>query len=482
LVPLFAIELVDDMIGAVSGPASGDDADGILQSGEVWVYEANGTAEAGRYENLATVNATFSTAVVNESDRSHYNGTEEIAAMIEIEKRINGELGEEPSAPVEVEVGSSVVYTLNVTNTGDAPLSNVSVTDEDLGVELDAPSSGDDGNGILDPGEMWVYHLDPVEAIPGLRDNTATVTAEDPGGNLVSASATAYYQSRPADGGAAIELEVQVADETNPAPPGPEVPVGEPVSLFFYVTNTGEVPLTNVALTADGFATSGTGEGDDENDLLDAGETWGYETSIEALEGEQQIVAAVTAEDLEGAEVNGSATGYYVGLPSGEAELSLDVEIESLAGISNPEGTDTPPGPEVPAGQPIRLIFYAMNTGSVPWSDPLLRSDGFEAGSSPDGFDIDAGYTFGPGEGCSFEESATTREGEQRVTTTVTAQDPDGNPVSGSVIFYYTGVVEEETPEEEMTPEEEETPTEEETPEDENEEAVDQIDGEMVEA
>ena len=88
LVPLFDIDLVDDINGAVSEPARGDDGDGVLEAGETWVYEADGTAGAGGYENLATASGTFSTATAEDSDPSHYNGTEEIGAMIELEMYI----------------------------------------------------------------------------------------------------------------------------------------------------------------------------------------------------------------------------------------------------------------------------------------------------------------------------------------------------------------------------------------------------------
>ena len=48
----------------------------------------------------------------------------------------------------------------------------------------------------------------------------------------MSATVTAYYQSRPADGGAAIDLEIEVDSENNPASPGPDVPVGTPVRII----------------------------------------------------------------------------------------------------------------------------------------------------------------------------------------------------------------------------------------------------------
>jgi hypothetical protein len=75
--------------------------------------------------------------------------------------------------------GDPVTYHYAVTTDGgNAPISNVVLTDNTCGpggpntpIPLD---SGDDGDGILEPGETWLYHCDTVVSTP--TTNTATVT------------------------------------------------------------------------------------------------------------------------------------------------------------------------------------------------------------------------------------------------------------------------------------------------------------------
>jgi len=56
-------------------------------------------------------------------------------------------------------IGDGVLYTYNVTNSGDLPLFDINLTDaQNWGPGcLPVYMSGDDGDGILDPGESWLY-------------------------------------------------------------------------------------------------------------------------------------------------------------------------------------------------------------------------------------------------------------------------------------------------------------------------------------
>ena len=70
------------------------------------------------------------------------------------------------TAPVKV--GDFVVYTYNVTNNGGQPLSKLSITDAFNWGPICQPVyiRGDDGNGVLDPGESWWYECSYVVADP----------------------------------------------------------------------------------------------------------------------------------------------------------------------------------------------------------------------------------------------------------------------------------------------------------------------------
>ena len=83
----------------------------------------------------------------------------------------------------EIRPGEQVNFTINVKNTGDIALTNVTVEDSLPACNLVGPA-GDNANGILDPLENWVYTCDvaPVDDVT----NTARVTGYDPRGTAWS--------------------------------------------------------------------------------------------------------------------------------------------------------------------------------------------------------------------------------------------------------------------------------------------------------
>lgn len=67
-VPLLNVVVSDDM-GIVPVYIFGDDGDGILQTGEIWIYEVSGTAAAGQYNNIGRAGDDFLyTIIVTNTD------------------------------------------------------------------------------------------------------------------------------------------------------------------------------------------------------------------------------------------------------------------------------------------------------------------------------------------------------------------------------------------------------------------------------
>ncbi len=152
--------------------------------------------------------------------------------------------------------GGPVTFTFTVTNIGDNPLSNVVVADSPT-CTISGPVGDTNTNSLLDLTETWVYTCTrtvnnatvdtgtvafPVDSGPfaaATKQDVVTVTAKDQGNNTITAAAPATVTiSSPA-------LSIAKTLAPNTQQPG----VGGVATFTITVTNTGNVPLTNVATT-----------------------------------------------------------------------------------------------------------------------------------------------------------------------------------------------------------------------------------------
>jgi uncharacterized repeat protein (TIGR01451 family) len=156
-------------------------------------------ATAGQYSNVATVTGRTLTNLpglppipVSDTNPSHYFGLlpDQVPA-IEIKKYTNGEDADTPTGPF-VEVGSTVTWTYVVSNTGEVPLSDVTVTDDHVGVTPSFVDGDSNGNQLLDLGELWLFQATGI-AIEGQYANTGTVTGTSPGGQDVTDTDPSHY-------------------------------------------------------------------------------------------------------------------------------------------------------------------------------------------------------------------------------------------------------------------------------------------------
>ncbi len=235
---------------------------------------------------------------------------------INLTKYTDGIDAKVPPGPI-VTVGDTVMWTYNVTNNGTVPLTNISVTDDKIGV-ISGPDAGDTNtNGILDPNETWVYSRNgtavSTATLPGgYYENNATVTAEDAGKVMVNATDVSHYTS------AAINLTKFTDGEDAKVPPGPVINIGEMVTWTYNVTNDGAVPLTNVSVTDDQIGPiSGPLQGDN-NGILDPGETWTYEATGTAVNTSTlpgvyyENNATVTADGPTGRQATATDVSHYI--------------------------------------------------------------------------------------------------------------------------------------------------------------------------
>lgn len=185
------------------------------------------------YDNTATASAS------NDADETASDSTEVICPLdITIVK----------DGPALAHRGDEITYTFTVTNSGEADLVEVVLTDAicDAGT-LDLVDDAD-GDTTLAIGEEWTYECTRVITAtdPDPLPNTATVvgtdvrdrTTEDTDDHLVDLIAPA----------------IQVVKTVDNATPG----VGQTVTFTYVVTNTGDTTLFNVTVVDDQLGPIGT--------------------------------------------------------------------------------------------------------------------------------------------------------------------------------------------------------------------------------
>jgi hypothetical protein len=356
---------------------SGDtNNNGLLDPGETWLYNATGTATTGQYTSTAhfsaTVVGTNPALTATASDPANYFG---VAARVKVVDAVNAANPMSPTtaedantAPgVIVAAGSHVTWTYLLTNPGNAPLHIVSVVDnagtpnttsDDFGAQY---VSGDsNSNGLLDPGETWLYRATGTAAT-GQYTSTATVTATD---SLLGQTVTA---TDPANlFGAVVSVQVKKAVnalkplsptgiEDSNAAPGKDLMLGTGVTWTYLLTNTGNIAVSVTSLvdnngtttvTSDDFKPAYVSGDSNNNGLLDPGETWLYTSTGAMYVSSGQAIPAPTV----------TATGQYVNT----ATLSVAVPGTTVTGTSSDPAYDY----GIRNGEGLPASFWQTNANS----------------------------------------------------------------------------------------------------------------------
>lgn len=160
------------------------------------------------------------------------------APGVSLEKRVQGVDADTAPGPA-LAVGTPATFDYLVTNTGNDPLTSLSVTD-DRGVPVTCPQ---DTVGL---GEM-VTCTGAATVVAGPYTNVGTAAAEGvTSGSAVSADEVAHYTGVEA----LLDIEKQVNGEDADSAAAPlEVETGTGISFTFRVTNTGTEEVDSIALT-----------------------------------------------------------------------------------------------------------------------------------------------------------------------------------------------------------------------------------------
>jgi large repetitive protein len=421
--PLGNVTLIDDA-GTPSDPSddfaptlTGGDAGviGLLEAGETWTYQAVGVAQEGQYANFATVSGDQDgpggAVPVTDNDPSHYFG---VMSEVDIEKYTNGFDADEltdPDVPL-LRVGSPVQWTYVVTNLGNAPLVNWSVTDDIVG-EVDRPTAC--ARLILAPGASTTCHLSGT-AEEGEYTNLGTVEATDLLGNTLSDSDPSNYIGVLPS----IDIEKLTNGDDADTPPGPLVPFPSTVDWDYLVTNTGSAVLTDLVVVDPRL--SGLAPLTCLVDELEPDESTTCSESGPAVVGRYRNMAIAQAIDPFGELVSDSDPSHYFGVEGG---ITLEKHTNGV-------DSDLAPGVLIPEGDPVEWTFLVFNTGNSALSEIVLVDDQLGSIACPSS-------TLAVGASMTCTANGTAIRGQYANTATVSGIDAVEQEVSDTDPSHYFG-------------------------------------------
>ncbi|MGJ9715823.1 DUF7507 domain-containing protein [Actinotignum sp. GS-2025b] len=396
-VPLSQLTLSDPKVSGLAMTWPDAAQQGTLAPGAVATGTAHATLtqadiDAGRVDNTATVTGT-----------SPQNTSVQATATVTTPLPAAGALAVTKTAtpPATIAAGEQVSYTIEVSNTGNVTLSDVTVTDPLLGGTVGAVST-------LAPGARQQvsgsYILTQADIDRGGVDNIATATGIDPSGTAVSAQGTATVQLPEAPALAVTKTA------TSPA----TIAAGEQVQYSIAVRNTGNVTLHGIAVS----------------DPLLGGKLATITTLAPGTIGTVSGSYTLTQADIDCGSLENTATAAGAS-PHGTAVEGSGTITTPLPGTAVLRLVKTATTPaQLRAGEPVEYSIEVSNSGNVTLSgvvvsDPLL---GGELGTIT---------TLAPGAsqrvtGTYTLTQADVDRGSLENTATATGTDPHGTAVTAS--------------------------------------------------
>jgi hypothetical protein len=397
--PLYDVVVSDDTGLIVSCPAS------TLAVGAAMTCTATSMAQGCQRSNLGTVSASSDVGPVTASNTANYYG-QYLPALSFGAITVNGLDARVAPGPGFAQ-GTGLAWNYELTNTGDATLTNVHV----LAAEpVTCPKS------VLDPGEgMTCTSLGTALA----GDQTIPLSAEGtaPCGDApVTALATVHYVGIvPTAGIAIVKRTNGIHVELGP---GPKLIVGSVVQWTYVVTNVGEAPLADVnVVDSQGAAVACP------KSALAPAESMTCTASGTAELGQYTNIGTATGTPPAGPAVSASDTSWYYG-------VSPSIALEKLV---NGHEADSPPWPEFVVGSALLWTYVVVNTGTYELTSILVVDDQGVAVTCPK-------TVLAPGESMTCTGSSKAVAGETTNLATVGASwNADGGAVSAQDPATYVG-------------------------------------------
>lgn len=276
-----------------------------------------------------------------------------------------------PSGPDDFTVGQVIDYTFVVTNTGDVPLTDISV-DETAFTGSGTMTTPVCPTAPLAPGAQATctasYTLTQADIDSGSLSNTATATGVPPG-ILVPPVSPPSTVNVPATASSALTL-VKSADTAE------ITAAGQAVAYSFQVTNSGNVTLTNV--TVDETAFSGTGT----PPVITC--PAGAASMIPGAQITCTATYTTTAADYNSDSLDNTATATGTppsGTPPVSPPSSVEIPVVSAPGLTVAKTADRTQ--LTAAGETINYSFLVTNTGNVTLTGVTVNETAFSGTGTP---------------------------------------------------------------------------------------------------
>ena len=411
---LRGVTIEDPMVGAVACPTGPVAPGDTVTCGPVPYELTQADVDRGQVENTALARAVGQTGAVDPAEDTE---VQEVAAAPDVALAKSAGPVLDTDGDGQDSAGDTIVYDLSVENTGNVTLDDVVVTDPLLGGTVDCAAD------TLAPGRSTTcgpvtYVLDQADVDAGEVVNEASVVASPPTGDEVGDE---DGTTTPVDRGPVLELDKR-AGAVAVGSDG-RIGAGDTITYSFTVVNRGNVALTDVAVTDPlvGEVACPTGP-------VAPG------TSVDCTAAPY----ALTQADIDSGAVDNTATATADSVagppaPDTDATSTAFTAVRGLAlQKSARDVADVDDDGAVSAGDTIAYSFTVTNTGDVTVSDvevddPLLAGVDCPAGELEPGDSFDCVGT------ASYElTQADVDAGSVTNTATATAQDPDGEDVTGT--------------------------------------------------
>ncbi|MDR0960374.1 MAG: DUF11 domain-containing protein [Propionibacteriaceae bacterium] len=388
--------------------------------------------DAGKVENTATATATPPTPsgsdtppdpVTSPPDTETTTVNDEPGLTVTKKATLNDGNGNDLA-----DLGETIAYTFTVTNTGQVTQAAPTITDGML-AGANPPVTASCPPDQIDPGKSVectaTYTVTQTDVDNGFIDNSATATSTTPSGDPITSppSETTTTTERTATMTVDKQATLNDGDGDNKADPG------ETIDYTFTISNTGDVTLTKPTLTDPMLTKAGV--------TLDCPD----DPILPGKSAQCTATYTVTQADIDAGTIANEVTATATppeGVTPPTATDTVTTTTDTRNGIQITKSSqlhDTVTANELAdLGETITFTFTATNTGTttihgVLIDDPLLDdADPAIAITCPTDDSIAPGKTLV----CTADYTVTQADvnrGYVRNVATMSATDPDGNPV-----------------------------------------------------